>query len=60
VYRESTNERNTQNLRENDCESLWGTDLAEAKFVAATVRLYGDYDKVREEQRAPDTANRPL
>ena len=54
MYRESTNERNTQNLRENDCESLWGTDLAEAKFVAATVRLYGDRSKQRRVKRPPD------
>jgi len=49
-----------QNQSENDCESLWGTALVEASLMAATVRLYGDYDKVGGEQRAPDTANRPL
>ena len=54
MYRESTNERNTQNLRENDCESLWGTNLAEAKFVAATVRLYGDHSKLQRVKRPPN------
>jgi len=49
-----------QNQFENDCESLWGTALVWASLMAATVRLYGDYDKVRREQRAPDTANRSL
>ena len=54
------NGQNMQNQSENDCECLWGTALAEASLVAATVRLYGDYDKVRRDQRPPDTANRPL
>lgn len=60
MYRESTNGRNMQNKAENDCESLWGTALAEASLVAATVRLFGDYDTVRRDRRPPDTANRPL
>lgn len=60
MYRESTNGRNMQNEPENDCESLWGTALVEASLVAATVRLYGDDDKVRRHERPPDTANRPL
>lgn len=49
-----------RNRPENDCESLWGTALVQASLVAATVRLYGDYDKVRRDERPPDTANRHL
>lgn len=60
MYQESMNGRNMQNQSENDCESLWGTALVEATLVAATVRLYGDYDKVRRGLRPLDTANRPL
>lgn len=45
------NARNTRNPPENDCESLWGTGLAETKFVTATVRLNGDQSKAQRVQR---------
>ena len=49
-----------QNQCENDCESLWGTGLTEAKFVTATVRLYGDHSKLQRVKRPPESPIRPL
>lgn len=54
------NERNMRNPPENDCESLWGTGLTEAKFVTATVRFYGDHSKLQRVKRPPESPIRPL
>jgi hypothetical protein len=54
------NERNMRNSPGNDCESLWGTGLAKAKFLSATVRLYGDHGKQQRVKRPPDPPIRAL
>lgn len=49
-----------RNPPENDCESLWGTGLTKAKFLSATVRLYGDHSKQQRVKRPPDPPIRAL